>query len=196
MDNLNWKEKLNQFKIPIALSILGLVLIAGGVFASGLNNQKSKVFPKESLVESQKIISVDVSGAVNKPGVYQLKEGSRIEDAISQAGSFTTTANREYISKYLNMAQLVSDGSKVYVPVEGEQAANTQSGTVNGTATQAKVNINTASQAELEALAGIGPVTAVKIISSRPYQGVEDLFNKKIVGKAVFEKIKDQLVVY
>ena len=71
-----------------------------------------------------------------------------------------------------------------------------QSVSVAGASTQAQVNINTASQSDLESLPGIGPVTASKIISDRPYQIVEDLVNKKAVSKAVFEKIKDQIVVY
>lgn len=197
MEDLSWQEKLTQFKIPIALSILGLVLIIGGIFTSGLSKQKPKTFPKESLVEAQKLISVDVSGAVQKSGVYQLKDGSRIEEAITAAGGFSNAANQEYISKYLNRAQKLSDGSKVYVPSEGEQVSGSQSnGTVAGTQASSKVNINMATQAELEALPGIGPVTASKIISDRPFQAVEDLLNKKTVSKAIFEKIKEQLVVY
>lgn len=197
MENFGWREKLEQFKIPIALSLLGLVLIIGGVFASGLNKQQQKTFPKESLAESQKLISIDVSGAVQKPGVYKLTYGSRIEQAIQASGGFSKEANQEYISKYLNMAQKVSDGTKVYVPFEGEQASGPQrNGGVAGTQTNSQVNINTVTQAELESLPGIGPVTASKIISDRPFQVVEDLLNKKTVSKAIFEKIKEQLVVY
>ena len=205
MDNQGWREKLDQFKLPIGLSLVGIVLIIGGIFASGLNGLKPKDpsansgqnFPKESLVENRKTISVDVAGAVVKPGVYQLRDGSRIEDAVTAAGGFTTDANKEYISKYLNMAQKVSDGSKVYVSFEGEQASGVQSGgTVAGTSANAKVNINTASQAELEALPDIGPVTASKIISDRPYSRIDDLLGKKIVSKSTFEKIKDKMVVY
>lgn len=199
MEYTSWREKLDQFKIPIALSILGLVLIAGGVFASGLSksaDRRTKEFPKESLVEGQKMLSVDVSGAVNKPGVYKLKDGSRIEDAVKEAGGFANTANKEFISKYLNMAQKLSDGSKVYVPAVGENWVSGQGTVVAGVNTEAQVNINTATQVDLEKLPGIGPVTASKIISDRPYQTVEDLLNKKAVSKSVFEKIKDQVVVY
>lgn len=201
MYNFNWREKLDQFKLPIGLSIVGIVLIIGGMFASGLHKQKpTQGFPKESLVQSQKEISVDVSGAVIKPGVYKLRDGSRIEDAIKLAGGFTQQANSEYISKYLNMAQKLSDGSKVYVPQKGEEAAvsqaGSQAGSIAGVKTVAKVNINTAGQSELEALPGIGPVTASKIISDRPYGSVEELLSKKVLSKGVFEKIKEQLVVY
>lgn len=207
MEDINWREKLDQFKLPIGLSLVGIVLIVGGMFASGLTKSKPKDpsassgrgFPKESLVESQKFISVDVSGAVAKPGVYQLKDGSRIEDAVAAAGGFTETANGEYISKYLNMALKLSDGSKIYVPVAGENSVPSGGGgggTVAGVSATEKVNINISTQAQLEALPGIGPVTASKIISDRPYQAAEELLNKKIVNKSTFEKIKDQLVVY
>lgn len=187
---------LEKFKLPIALSLLGTVLIIGGIFTSSLYKAKPKDFPKESLVESQKTISVDVSGAVLKPGVYQLKDGVRIEQAISVAGGFVQNSNREYISKYLNLAQKLTDGSKIYIPFEGENAAAAGGSTVAGTNTQTKVNINTASQAEIEALPSIGSSTALKIISGRPYQAIDELVNKKVVSKAVFEKIKDTLVVY
>ena len=186
---------LEKFKLPIALCVLGIVLIIGGIFASGIN-KKPKEFPKESLVQTVKMISVDVSGAVNKPGVYLLKDGLRIEEAITAAGGFADTANKEYISKYLNLAQKLSDGSKVYVPTEGEQISGSQGGAGAMTNNQGKVNINTSSQSEIEGLPGIGPVTAGKIIAERPYQQIEDLLNKKVLSKAVFEKIKDQLVLY
>ena len=199
MDNQGWREKLDKFKLPIGLSLVGLVLIVGGIFSSGLGKPKTvspSSFPKESLVETQKIISVDVSGAVKTPGVYQLKEGSRIEDAVTSAGGFSEEANQEYVSKYLNMAQKLSDGSKVYVPFEGEQGRTTWEVGSDSSQVNGKVNINTATQPELEALPGIGPVTASKIISDRPYGGIEELLSKKVVSKAVFEKIKDQLVIY
>src|SRR3990167_11457681 len=137
------KEKIDKFKIPIGLSLVGVVLIIGGMVASGLTKPKIE-YPKESIVSGIKKISVDVSGAVINPGVYQLDESKRIEDAVLAAGGLTETANGEYVSKYLNMAQKLSDGMKIYIPLAGEQ----YSGTVAGTTIQNKVNINTATQAE------------------------------------------------
>lgn len=193
----NFWENMEKFKLPIALSLVGLVLIIGGIFASGLSKQKPKEFPKASLVDTTKTIAIDVSGAVKTPGVYNLKEDARIEDAIAAAGGFNSQANEEYISKSLNLAQKLVDGSKVYIPSEGDASVPTtssQTGAVAGI--NSKVNINTSSQAEIEALPGIGPVTASKIISDRPYQTIEELTGKKVVSKAVFEKIKDEIVVY
>lgn len=187
---------LEKFKLPLALSFLGLVLIIGGIFASGLSNARNKDYPKESLVDSQKMISIDVSGAVVTPGVYKLTDGSRIEEAVNAAGGFSPDSDKEYISKYINLAQKLVDGTKIYIPVVGESISAAQIGQVAGTNTSAKININTAAPSELESLTGVGPVTASKIISGRPYQRIEELIDKKIIGKAVFEKIKDSIVVY
>lgn len=178
---------MEKFKLPIALFAVGFVLIIGGIFLNAPKTSKEKVYPKESLVQNRNI-SVDVSGAVKTPGVYQLKEGMRIADALSSAGGILEEANKEYISKYLNMAQKLADGTKIYIPFAGEEGP--AAGGVGG------VNINTASQSDLEALPGVGPVTASKIISNRPYQTLEELFEKKSVSKAVFEKIKDSISLY
>lgn len=189
----------NQFRIPLALCLLGVVLILGGMAFSQNREKEPADFPKESIVESQKEISIDVSGAVKNPGVYKLNSFSRVEDAIKAAGGLTEKANKEYISKYLNLAQKISDGVKIYVPFEGESAPalyQTVTGPAGpGTKLSSQVNINSATQPELEALPGIGPVSAAKIISGRPYQKPEDLLNQKIVSKSTFEKIKDLISI-
>lgn len=186
------KEKIDQFKIPIGLSLVGIVLIMGGLVVSGLNKPKVE-YPKESIVSGIKQISIDVSGAVVNPGVYQLEENSRVEDAVLSAGGFAENANGEYISRNLNMALKLSDGMKIYIPIAGEKYSGAV-GSVAGVKTI--ININTATQAELEALSGIGPVTAAKIISARPYTKIEDLLTLKIISKKVFDKIKDLISVY
>lgn len=186
------KDKIDQFKIPIGLALVGLVLIMGGLIASEFTKPKIE-YPKESIVSGQKQISVDVSGAVIKPGVYKLDENSRVEDAVFSAGGLAENAHWEYVSKYLNMAQKLSDGMKIYIPKTGEQ----YSGGVSSVAgIKSQVNINIATQVELEALPGIGPVTASKIISARPYSKIEDLLTLKIVSKKVFDQIKDSLTIY
>lgn len=201
---MNWleiRETVEKFKIPLSLSLVGMVLIVGGMVSSGLTSDKVKhqEFPQESLVEGNRQISVDVSGAVANPGVYQLSSESRVEDAIKTAGWFSEKANGEYISKYLNLAQKISDGMKIYIPVQGESGVPSGGGAVTGVSTNSNsgpINVNSASQSELEALPGIGPVTAAKIISGRPFQKTEDLLSRKIVPKNTFEKIKDSIVVF
>ncbi len=188
------ESKLEKYKIPIALSLVGVVLIIGGVVTSSLNS-RPKALPKASIVNpSENKITVDVSGSVVTPGVYQLKEGAIVEEAILAAGGFTEGANTKFISKYLNMAKKVSDGSKIYVPAIGEKDTDIAVSEVAGATTQI-IDINSATQAQLESLPGIGPVSAGKIISGRPYQQIEDLLTKKVIGKAVFDKIKGSLIV-
>lgn len=190
-------EFLEKFKLPIGLSVVGLTLILGGIFVSSKDYLKQPSFPKESIVDKDKFIYVDVSGAVNKPGVYKLKPSSRIEEAIAAAEGFSDQANDEYISKYLNMAQKLTDGAKIYVPFTGEDSGSSRSSAVvAGVNVSSKVNINSSSQAELEDLPGIGPDRASKIISDRPYQTIEDLLTKKVISNGIFEKIKDQITAF
>src|SRR3989344_1744462 len=162
MSRENLIETINKFKIPIALSLVGAVLILGGVV---FTKSPEVSYPKESIVSKEKNINVDISGAVINPGVYKLKEGQLIENAIQEAGGFSIASNKDYISKNLNLAQRLTDGMKIYVPFEGDTVSSSvgQGGIVAGVNTQVQVNINTASQSELEALPGIGPVTAAKI---------------------------------
>lgn len=194
MESLN--EKLNTYKVPIALCLVGLVLLIGGIITSGLFT-KPKEYPKESIVEKSSTISqgikIDLSGAVVTPGVYSLDKDARIEDAIKVGGGFTQNANKEFISKNLNISQKLNDGQKIYIPFEGELALSTSS-QVAGAST-GKVSINSGSQSELESLPGVGPATASKIISTRPYGSIEELISKKAITKSVFEKIKDQILL-
>ncbi len=175
-------------KIPLILCLVGATLIFGGMFIS--STPKTKTFPQESIIKSNLSLKVDISGAVLNPGVYDMSESGRIDDLIQMAGGFRDDANQEYISKHLNLAQKVVDGSKVYIPFIGEEV-------VLGTEqSSSKVNINSASSESLEGLSGVGAVTASKIIAGRPYSAIEDLLSKKVIGRALFEKIKDQLIVY
>jgi competence protein ComEA len=202
MDRLN--EWLNLYKIPLMLSLVGLVLIIGGVFASGLNKPAStsltsKATTPPKIYQSFEI-KIDLSGAVMNPGVYTLSKESRVEDAIKAAGGFSLEADPKFVSKSLNLSQKLADGQKIYIPTKGEvpptqgvvfgvQAASAQE---NGSAgANGKVGINSATPAQLDTLPGVGPVTAGKIISGRPYQDVGELLSRKVVTRSVYEKIKD-----
>lgn len=190
---------LDQYKIPILLSLVGVVLILGGTFSSGIlenfsqASKKASVlkaadFPKESLVSN---IKVDVSGAVNKPAVYSLHTGSRVEDAIRLAGGFESSASAEFVAKTLNLSAKLVDGQKIYVPFTGETVLGTSSTASLGTS--AKTGLNSASSKQLEDLPGVGPATAAKIIDARPFSDINELLSKKAVSKSVFEKIKDSV---
>ena len=167
--------------------LVGTAVIGAGVFWTKTQSEPAPVQILSASGSAELI--VDIGGEVVRPGVYKLPIGSRIEDALRSAGGVTGGADTDYINKYLNKAAKVSDGQKLYIPHAG--AENAQRSTLN-----AQVNINSASQAELEGLPGIGPVTAGKIISNRPYQNTSELLSKKIVGRKVYEQIQDQISVW
>src|SRR5688572_30589471 len=118
-------EIFNRYKIPILLSLVGGVLLIGGVVSSGVLQKtfvKSTQYPASNpaQVSSGREVKVDISGAVVNPGVYSLSSEARVEDAIKKAGGVTEDANPEYLSKSINLAQKISDGMKIYIPFEGE----------------------------------------------------------------------------
>lgn len=143
-------------------------------------------------------IRVYVSGAVRHPDVYELPPGSIIRDALAAAGGATSGADLDCI----NLAQEVRDQQRVYVPRRGEAGPPPPgaSGGANARETTgAKVNINTATAAELETLPRIGPTTAQRIVEYRaangPFKTVEDIQNVPGIGPTTFAEIKDLITV-
>lgn len=150
-----------------------------------------------SLRQNSGEILVDVAGAVKNPGVYKLPANSRVEQAIVVAGGFDEAeVDREFIAMELNLAAKVVDGQKLYILHKGESRA-TVPRQILGTTSQGsgKISVNGASTTELESLPGVGSVTAQKIISSRPYQSLEELVTKKAVSNSTYVKLKDLVVL-
>src|SRR3990167_3970618 len=138
-------------------------------------------------LQGQRIV-VHVDGAVAKPGVYELDSGARGSDAVSASGGLSDSADMTRI----NLAAKVSDGQKIYIPNIGEGVGVGEAG-VEGV--QSLININTATESQLDTLPGVGPATAQKIITSRPYSSPEELLGKKAVGQSIYKKIK-YLITY
>jgi competence protein ComEA len=138
-------------------------------------------------------IKVYVSGAVNKPDVYDLPVNSIVKDAIVAASGAAADADLDRI----NLAAHLVDQMQVYVPHKGESAPPA-SGSTPGAAT-AKININTASVEELDKLPGIGPSIAKAIVDYRtangPFKTIEGINDVKGIGDALFAKIKDSITV-
>jgi len=145
-------------------------------------------------------IIVDVDGAVTRPGIYSLPVNSRMRDCVQAAGGFSEDANPDLI----NGAARVKDGDHIYVPSLEEDEPVVQDRSrdiyVRPTATEVHfpIDITTANQSILEALPGIGPVTAEKMIVYRQENGfscVEDVQKVPGIGPVTFEKIKGLIVV-
>lgn len=144
-------------------------------------------------------VVVDVAGAVVRPGVYRLPTGARIGDAIEAAGGFSPRVDVDRVGRELNLAATLSDGAQIRVPSRdgpGPSAGSGDDGTASGG--ERLVNLNTATEAELDALPGIGPVTAGKILESRagsPFRTVDELRERGLVGEKTFEKLRALLTV-
>jgi len=136
-------------------------------------------------------ILVDVAGAVARPGLHRLQAGARVGDAIVAAGGFGPRADLAAASEVLNLALLLQDGTKVSVPELGTGRAERATESTDG-----RIDLNSAGQGELESLPGIGPVTAGRIIAARgeqPFESVEDLRARGLVGESVFADIRDRV---
>ena len=214
-------EKAKQYKIALGLGLLG-VIAAGFILLQGRDqgetdvqqlteqtsssssymNEKSNKSNEISQAETEdQLVTVDVKGAVKKPGVYQLQSNSRVHDALEKAGGMTEEADL----KSINQAQKLSDEAVVYVAKVGENAvdvttsapASATSGT--GQAKSALVNLNTATEADFQTISGIGQKRAQDIIAYREANGrfksVDDLKNVSGIGAKTLEKLKEYVTV-
>jgi competence protein ComEA len=141
-------------------------------------------------------VVVHVSGQVTTPGVYELPEGSRVQDAIGAAGGALGEAD----ANALNLAAVLADGQKITVPKPGEAVPAAGGGTAaDSGGTPAKVNLNHATQAQLEELPGVGPVLAQRILTHRQTKGrftsPRQLLEVSGFGPKKYESLKDQIAV-
>ena len=144
------------------------------------------------LPSTQAVVLVHVAGAVVEPGVYELSGDARVRDAIAAAGGPTETADWNA----LNLAAVVGDGVKVYVPSVGEDVPPSLTAPASPVSGQpsAPIDVNVATAAELEALPGVGPATAAAIVTERerngPFVGVDDLDRVSGIGPAKLDALR------
>ncbi|BCJ88581.1 ComEA family DNA-binding protein [Effusibacillus dendaii] len=158
---------------------------------TGSAGSQSEVPTKSAVPNSVTEMKVDVKGAVHLPGVYTLPVGSRVADALQAAGG----ANDQADLQTVNLAQKLVDGGMLVIPVKGEKEA----GASTASSVQRKVNINTATAAELDAVNGIGSTRANDIVAFRerqgPFQSVDDLLKVKGFGPKLLESLREQITV-
>lgn len=180
--------------------------------AENIQTEKQQETTEENTEDEEKIV-VHITGEVNNEGVIELESGARVIDAVNMAGGFTETANIDKV----NLAYVLTDAIKIYIPSQSEEEENVTitreyilTDTGEDIVTEEKemeiqeksnliVNINSATQTELETLPGIGPSIALKIISYRKENGqfssIEDIKNVSGIGDAKFNGIKELISV-
>ena len=190
-----------------AAAVIGAVLIGGVALVVAMGGSGGATiegpaaaggsFALESAAPAFGEIVVDVTGAVPNPGLYHLPTGARVGDAIEAAGGFGPRVDVNRVGRELNLAATLADGDQVRVPSRDDPTSAPGGGGAGGGSGDGGsgelVNLNTASQSELEELPGIGPVTAEKIIAARqeaPFRTVDELRERGLVGEKTFEDLR------
>jgi competence protein ComEA len=189
-----------SFTSPQKRSLLALsaIVVATSAFfvVRGTSQEIEVVAPELTMAESVAQVTVDVAGAVVNPGVYSLPINSRVIDAIKAAGDTVKGADVSDI----NLARIIKDGEQVYIypPKKGGRAARVSPQRAKAKVT-GPISLNRASAKELEALDGIGPVLAARIVAYRkingPFLTVEDLLKVSGIGTAKYGQFKEKLRV-
>jgi competence protein ComEA len=185
--------------VVVAISGTGAatVVVDGG---SPLTDAPSPSVPGPPLASSGGELVVEIVGAVPKPGVYRVPAGSRLVDLLQLAGGYGPRVDTARAEAELNLAAQVTDGDHIRVPSRddaddaplGPAASSGGSAAAGG----ALVDINTATQAQLEELPGVGPATAQKIIAAREearFGAVEELRSRGVLGEKTYEKLRPLL---
>jgi competence protein ComEA len=139
-------------------------------------------------------VAVHVAGRVRHPGLVRLAAGSRVLDAVRAAGGTAPGADLDAV----NLARKLVDGEQIRIPARGEPATATPSGTPGATAAAGPLDLNTATAEQLDALPGVGEVTAGRIVayrSAHPFTSVDELLEVPGIGQRRFEQLKDLVTV-
>jgi len=189
---------IGAFALAVGTGSSGTVVVEGGAPLAGTSSNPDR----RAAVASARIVVVEIVGAVYRPGVYRRPAGSRLGDLVAAAGGYGARVDAGRAARELNLATPLRDGDKIRVPSRDDAAASTMrptgGGSTPGGSPGTPIDLNRASPGELDALPGIGPVTAAKIVASReqqPFAAVEDLRTRKLVGEKTFAQLKDLVTV-
>jgi len=202
-----WKEKWESWSLSAKAAVIGGILLilvgVGGLFSKREESiEETEIVVTRVLAEKtevsttqETVIFVDIKGTVKNPGVYQMKAGDRVKDALEAAGGLTDEAD----SQKVNLAKRLEDQMVIVVPKVGEEAEEIPAGaTSKEEAKEGKMNINTATVEELKTLKGVGEKKAEAIIEYRKkngsFQTKEDLMKVRGIGKKLFESFQERIV--
>ena len=208
-------QKINKKIIFIIIIISGMIYGIFNYFTQNKNKENLENISQDIIINNQtentteennnqEKIVIHITGAICNEGIYELEENSRIADAVKMAGGLKEDADL----KQINLAYVLEDGMKINIPSKNDNSNENINNTENyitkeklnssnntNNAKTSKVNINSATQTELETLPGIGPSTALKIINYRKEKGkfnkIEDIKNVNGIGESKFNKIKE-----
>lgn len=204
--------ELGRQRLALA-GVVGAVVIGGlaALIALGGSGAQTIAGPEDAVgaigsagpLSATGDIVVDVTGAVVNPGVYRLAPGSRVGDAVNAAGGFSPRVDAERVAAELNLAATLADGAQLRVPSRDDEPAKggtggSDGGGGSGGSPGELIDLNAATQAELESLPGIGPVTAGRIMESRagtPFRTVDELRERGLVGEKTFEDLRALVTV-
>ena len=188
----------------LCILIVGCIATSIAVEYFAVEDKPLPAAATQASTQREQTIKIYVSGAVQKPGIYDVPVNSRAYDAVEIAGGFTEKANLEKV----NLAKKLKDGSQVNVPsLSARQlkerqlngAENSGANSASGIAAENQlVNINTAQLDELDTLPGVGTVTAQNIIDfrkERPFEKIEDIMLVNGIGKAKFAQLKSRITI-
>lgn len=164
-----------------------------------LTDEDNGIDSKKEETTNDSIKKVYISGEINEPGVYQIKDGDRLEDLINEAGGLTDKAS----DKTLNLAQRLDDQMKIYIPNINEENSlenidPNQPANIGASNKSELININTASKEELMSLPNIGDKRADAIIeyrSANKFEKIEDIKNVTGIGDKFYEALKDLITI-
>ncbi|MCK9216366.1 MAG: helix-hairpin-helix domain-containing protein [Firmicutes bacterium] len=151
----------------------------------------------EQISTEPKMIGIHIGGQVKNPGFIWIEEGTRLYDALNYIGGSLPEADLDMV----NLSKILSDEEKIYIPKKGEDASidMTQYSETSNSSTNKMININTASEAELSTLPGIGPALSKKIVDHRDSKGffksTEDIRDVSGIGEKRYDGIKDLITV-
>ena len=198
---MNLPDWVVDNKIQLVGAVLGLFLMGIGVWQSlqsrmEADSQVTIVSESDDRSDSEESLVVDVSGAVQSPGVYSFNVRSRVNDALVAGGGLSSEADREYVSRFINLAEPLVDGMKLYIPYQGQLGKDEISNTLVLGSKNGGVNVNKASLSELDTLWGVGPARAQQIIDNRPYSSTSELITKAKIPQNVLEQNEGKLLAF